>query len=870
MKSKDIRNSFLEFFKSKGMTAVPSSSLIPTADPTLLFTSAGMVQFKANFLGIDKSLKNAVSVQKCVRTTDIDNVGFTNRHLTFFEMLGNFSFGDYFKEEAIAYAWEYLTTVLKLDPAKLYVSIYKGGIAQRDDDAYNAWLKYVPAEKISELSEKDNFWTMGPTGPCGPCSEIYYDFGKKGEEHDCKGIECECGRYVEIWNLVFTQFDRAEDGTLTPLPQKNIDTGMGLERLTMAVQKTASLYETDLFTPITEAAKKILNITDKDAAETATLRIVADHVRSSSFLIAEGILPSNEGRGYILRRLVRRALRYGKIAGATEPFLHKLVPVVKEEFGGFYPEIKEHYKLIINTLTTEENAFFKTLETGECKLDEMLKECAGNFEGEKAFYLHETFGFPVELTQEIVTSKGKKFDMPGYEKAKKEAQEKSRSYADEFSKEKMKTFQQLEATLDNKFVGYEKLETKAKVLVIVNEDIEFVDSLSNAHGYVVLDTTPFYATSGGQVGDTGTLEGEGFTAKVSIAERPIEKLILHRIHVAGTLKKGQEVLAKVDSVNRRKTAANHTAIHMVNTALRRVLGESVHQAGSFVSPQMFRFDYTTPKAPTHEELEQVLEIANDEIMKEHPVYCELRPLSETKKLGAITLPGEKYADPARYVMVGGGFDMPQDKYSLELCGGTHVRNTNEIIMIIPLKESAVSSGVRRIEGVAGMAAIEYLKNIRTIFNKIAKIYMTSPNELENRVTATIEEMKNAKKEINDLRQKLLTGGAAAQEQVEELKDGLKLVSFHAKGAHPKELRIVADTIAQKNKGALILVGVDTDGKRSFVVKAAEGCTADAANLAKNLGAAFNGKAGGRADFAQGGCDPVDWGQFLKKAKEILS
>ncbi len=863
MKSAEIREKFLKYFESKGLKIVPSSSLIPHNDPTLLFTSAGMVQFKANFLGLDKSLKSAVTCQKCVRTTDIDSVGFTKRHLTFFEMLGNFSFGDYFKEGAIAYAWEFLTKELNIPAEKLYVSIYKGGIAARDEEAYKAWLKYVPASKISELGEKDNFWTMGPTGPCGPCSEIYVDFGA----NDCKnpkcGIECDCGRFVEIWNIVFTQFDRQEDGSIVPLAQKNIDTGMGLERLTMAMQGAPSLFETDIFLPLTNEAKKLLKIDGKTPMEVSTLRIVADHARSSSFLIAEGILPSNEGRGYILRRLIRRAVRYGKLQGAAEPFLYKLIEVVRSNFGKVYPEIEKNYSYIVDVIKMEETAFFRTLVNGEKRLSDLL-ENAKTLSGADAFDLYETFGFPFELTKEIAGLKNISVDEAGFKAAQKEAQKKSRAYADEDSKEKLKVLQKIENSLKNSFVGYEKMEVKTKVLALLNEKFEEVKTLKGT-GYVVLETTPFYPLGGGQVGDKGTIN----SFKVIDTVKALEKIILHKINVTDAVTEGAEVVAKVDTLKRKKTAANHTSIHLINEGLRQVLGKGVHQAGSFVSEDVFRFDYTTTKAPTVEELKKVFEIANAAVLAEHKVTCEIRPLKDADKLGAVTLPGEQYSDPARFVLVGANFDNTSDKYSLELCGGTHVNNTSEIINILLLKESALAAGIRRIEGAAGMAAVEYLKNKADILERTAKLLLSPADDVAARVEKLLEENKTAKKEISDLRQKLLTGGSdnsAAKE--ETLKDGSKFVAFYAEGATAKELRVLADNLGHKQKSAVILAAVDEEGKRSFVIKVVN-AKADAGAIAKKIAELFSGRAGGRADFAQGGCEAIEWQSFVAKILEIL-
>ncbi len=851
MKSTEIRNGFLQFFNSKGLPVKPSSSLIPHSDPTLLFTSAGMVQFKANFLGIDKSLKNATTCQKCVRTTDIDSVGFTERHLTFFEMLGNFSFGDYFKNEAIAWAWEYLTQVLQIPAEKLSVSIYKGGIAPRDEEAYNAWLKYVPAERIFELGEADNFWTMGPTGPCGPCSEIYYDFGDKGCQNPHCDITCNCGRYVEIWNLVFTQFDRQEDGTLNPLPHKNIDTGMGLERLCMAMQKARNVFETDLFTPLTAQAKKDLAIKGETKEEISALRIIADHVRSSSLLIAEGILPANEGRGYILRRLIRRAARYAKLMGNEKPYLYTLVPVVQSIFEGLYPEIDKNAQHIQDVLKQEESTFLKTLVTGEEKLASLLASCGKTLGGEEAFHLHETYGFPLELTKEIASAKGVTVDEAGYEKAKEAAQAKSRSYADEFSKEKAVIMQKVEngypATV---FVGYDHLQTQAKVLALLNEQFEFVDALDGS-GYGVFDKTSFYAESGGQVGDVGTVLKDGKeVAQISDTQKPLGKVFLHK--VKGTLNVGETVELSVNESLRKRCMANHSAIHLVNAALRQVFGNGVHQSGSFVSPDRFRFDYTLSKTPTAEELNRAWQIANAAAEAALPVYCQERPLADAERLGAVTLLGETYADPARFVLMGGSFENPQAKYSLELCGGTHVKNTAEVMTVLVLKEGSVSAGVRRIEGVAGYAALDYLKNVNKQADELASRLVVPAKDVFSRVNAIMDELKEVKKRFTQFREKTLAAGGI-NETAFTMKNGTTLVLRNAEGAEPKELRNIADTIAQKHTQALVIVSCDKDGKRSFVVKMAGKLpNTDAVTVAKMIAADLNGRAGGRADFAQGG------------------
>ena len=867
--STEIRNGYLQFFHSKGLPIIASSSLIPHSDPTLLFTSAGMVQFKANFLGIDKSLKNATTCQKCVRTTDIDSVGFTERHLTFFEMLGNFSFGDYFKKQAIAWAWEYLTKVLEIPAEKLSVSIYKGGIAPRDEEAYREWLNYVPKERIFELGEADNFWTMGTTGPCGPCSEIYYDFGDKGCQNPHCDITCDCGRYVEIWNLVFTQFDRQEDGSFKPLPHKNIDTGMGLERLCMAMQKAKNVFETDLFTPLTSQAQKDLGIKGQTKEEIAALRIIADHVRSSSFLIAEGILPSNEGRGYILRRLIRRAARYAKLMGNDKPYLYTLVPVVQSIFAGLYPEIDKNLSHIQDVLKQEEKTFLKTLVTGEEKLAELLACCGQTLPGEEAFHLHETYGFPLELTQEIAASRGVSVEAAGYEKAKASAQEKSRSYADEFTKGKAVMMQKIENGYPaTRFTGYETLEDEAEVLALLNEKFELADALCGV-GYAVFNQTPFYAESGGQVGDKGAVLADGKEiAQVEDVQKPLGKVYLHKVN--GTLKKGEKVTLRVNAALRKRCMANHSAIHLVNAALRQVFGTSVHQSGSYVSPERFRFDYTLSKTPSAEELNRAWSIANQAAENALPVTCQVRPLKDAEKLGAVTLLGETYADPARFVMMGGDFEHSEDKYSLELCAGTHVKNTAEVMTVLVLKEGSVSAGVRRIEGVAGYAALDYLKAVNCQADALAGRLEVPAKDVFTRVSAIMDELKEVKKRYTQFREKTLAAGGM-NEITFTMKNGSSLVIRNADGAEPKELRTIADTVAQKYKQALIIVTCDKEGKRSFVVKMVGKLpNTDAATVAKQIAADLNGRAGGRPDFAQGGGEAKrPWQELVGQLKETL-
>lgn len=872
MKSQDVRQTFLNYFKKRGLPVLPSSPLIPHGDPTLLFTSAGMVQFKANFLGLKKNLKNATTCQKCVRTTDIDNVGFTKRHLTFFEMLGNFSFGDYFKKEAISWAWDFLTNELKIDKDRLYVSIYKGGIAPRDEEAYEAWSKLVSKDRIYEFDEKDNFWTMGPTGPCGPCSEIYYDFGEDKGCPDCakNGIACDCGRFVEIWNLVFTQFNRLEDGTLELLPQKNIDTGMGLERLCMVMQNVDNPFDTDLFTPIATHAKKILHIDGDTKEEQTILRIVCDHIRSSCFLIAEGVLPSNEGRGYILRRIIRRAARYGRLAGRTSPFMWELVPTVVEMYYKQYPELQNSILHITNTLKAEGAAFYRTLTEGEERLAELLKDNPKEISGEEAFYLYETYGYPFELTKEILAEKGIKIDEEGFYTAQEKAKESSKKLASEFDKERVITIQKLEGMFGaTQFIGYEELSAKAKIIALLNKDFKEVNSLDK-EGYAVFDKTPFYAESGGQVGDIGLIyKNNEAVARITDTQKPLERIFLHKIAlVKGKLEVGEKVFLQVDELTRTKTAANHTSVHLINAALKKIFGEQVRQAGSYVDSERFRFDYTLSGAPQQSKLIAVISEANNLILQRLPVETQVRPLSDASELGATTLLGETYADPARFVLIAkDGFKDPMNRASLELCGGTHVKNTGDIMVIRVLKDSAVSNGVRRIEGVGGLSAIEVLKSMANAAKAVSLRLNTSVEEIDNRVSTLLKAEKELRKEVLNLRQKLASQEATDNIEKFTLKDGAKLVIFDAKDTPVKELRTLADNLADKNKDCAVLVASGDDTKRSFVVKSFEGGL-KAGDLVKNISSALNGRGGGRPDFAQGGIQNATWQDLTKLVKSL--
>ena len=693
MKGKEIRKIFLDFFKERGHEIVPGSSLIPADDPTLLFTNAGMVQFKKVFLGEEKRpYKRAASCQKCVRAggkhNDLENVGYTARHHTFFEMLGNFSFGDYFKKEAIAFAWELVTRVFSLPRERLYITIY-----EKDDEAGELWKKIagLSEDRIVKLGEKDNFWAMGDTGPCGPCSEIIYDQGEKFGcgKPDCRP-GCDCDRYLEIWNLVFMQYERNEKGELKPLPKGCIDTGMGLERITAVLQGVPTNYDTDLFAPIIKKISEITGREFKESKETeVAFKVIADHIRASVFLIAEGLIPSNEGRGYVLRRIIRRAERFGKILGLKEPFLYNLVEPVVSEWGDVYPEIKKTQEHVKNILKIEEEKFLETLETGLEILEKEVKKLKNqnkNFiPGDLLFKLYDTYGFPYDLVRDYVISMGFSLDLEGFEKLRTQAREKSRkTWKGEMEKipEEIKNI--VQQGVKTEFVGYETDEVKAKVISFVKDK----------NYYLITDRTAFYPEGGGQVSDTGVVLGEKAKAEV-LEVRRAGDLIFHKVKlIEGSFKEGEEVFMKIDVERRRNAERHHTATHLLHSALRKVLGEHVRQSGSLVAPDRLRFDFTHFKTLSPEEIKKVEKLVNEWILANYPVEIMFMKKEEAEKLGAMALFEEKYGEVVRVVKIG--------DISIELCGGTHVKRTGDIGLFKIIAETGVASGIRRIEAVSGI------------------------------------------------------------------------------------------------------------------------------------------------------------------------
>ncbi len=876
MQSYQIRKSFLDFFAKHGHPVVKSSPLIPEGDPTLLFTSAGMVQFKPYYLGLKTDMKRAASCQKSFRTTDIDNVGRTSRHMTFFEMLGNFSFGDYFKAESIAWGWEFLTKEMGLPAERFYPSVYRGGVAPRDEEARAIWEKVLPKgmqSHIVELGDSDNFWAMGDTGPSGPCSEIYWDRGERFAHKGCAGPGCSCDRYIEVWNHVFTQFDKRPGGVFNPLPKKNIDTGMGLERLAFVVEGKDNAFETSLFTPIMGAASKLLKAEAGSSPEVlAAFRIISEHLRASTFLLAEGIIPSNEGRGYVLRRLVRRASRYGRMLGAKDPFLHKLVPSVHEVYRDVYPEIISAEKTIKEALKFEEQGFIETLETGEKYLSDLLEKNPHGVPGEEAFKLYETYGFPLELTREIALKRNIPLDEAGFERARKAAQATAKAGWKDSGEKNAFLFQKAEEKFPpTVFTGYEAVEGEAKIVGLLDTAGNFVDSLKpGLEGWAALDRTPFYAESGGQVGDLGLfLAGGKAVAEVLDTQKPAGKVFFHRVKAVERLDAGQEVTAQVSTL-RYRTACNHTAVHVINAALKQVFGESTRQAGSIVTPDKFRFDYTTTKAPTKEELAKVEAISNAAVAENYRVFKAERPLKDAEKFGATTLLGEKYADPARFVLINkGGFDREKDRYSLELCGGTHIDALGELMLVKVLKDSSVSRGVRRIEGVAGLAAVDHLRAAAELAEAAAKKLSVPVEELPARLEqllASLKELKNGKAKAAPAAKagegkKLLSGGIDGS--------GSSFMVYDAGDLDMKALRGFSDQVKKGLSSTLLFIYSVSGGKFSFIVTHTGDVGADASAIAKGAAAALNGSGGGRKDFAQGGGEPpADMAAFEKTLAEL--
>ncbi len=851
---------------------MPSDSLVPSSDPTLLFTSAGMVQFKAHFLQqIPLTFTRAASSQRCLRTTDIDSVGRTPRHHTFFEMLGNFSFGDYFKEDAIAWGWEFLTKQLSLPKDRLWITIYKD-----DEEAGKMWLKHVPASRIVKMGEDTNFWTMGPTGPCGPCSEIHWDLEGKNDG----AIPDDSARWMEVWNLVFTQFDRQEDGKLLPLPKKNIDTGMGLERLTAVAEGVKSNFDTSLFKPLVGFAENTFNTKlGADEKKNLSIRIVADHLRAITFLVYDGILPSNEGRGYVLRRLLRRATRQGQLFGVKDAFLYKGVPTVVDLMKETANDLVKRMPNIQDLIKQEEERFLETLETGSEKLSTMIK--TKKISGEDVFKLYDTYGFPPELTKEILEESNMSFDEKAFAKAREEAQGLSREGWKGSGAQDVTIYNELFKKIGaSKFVGYETLNTTAPIKAILKKGKQVEALKAGEEGEIIAGESSFYPEGGGQVGDQGAIKiGKDVVADVLDAQKPVNGLIVHVVKAKKDLKVGDTVEFAVNPNTRNPTVRHHTATHLLHAALRQVLGTSVTQAGSLVAPEKLRFDYTASKAPTPEQIRRIEDLVNEAILKNMPATAQEFPADVARKMGAMALFGEKYGDKVRCLLVSEfDYTQPEKAFSLELCGGTHAHASGDIGAFKIISDTSISAGVRRMEAVAGTVALDYFRGIEQSVLSIADKLKATPNEVQARVSKLIDKQKSLEQEIRDLKLKLAQGGgsgAAAGPEIQNV-NGIQLAVNVADGLDVNELRTLVDRLKQQIKSGVVFAAstIDDEGKEkvSFVVAATpdmkdKGVNAGA--IAKAAAAELGGSGGGRPDFAQGGGQGKDKLQALLKKIPLL-
>ena len=843
----DIRKSFLDFFVSKGHTVVASSPLVPGNDPTLMFTNSGMVQFKDVFLGTDKRPYNrAVSVQACLRAggkhNDLENVGYTARHHTFFEMLGNWSFGDYFKRESLKWAWELLTTVYKLPPERLLATVY-----QEDDEAYDIWTKEIglPPERVIRIGDNkggryksDNFWMMADTGPCGPCSEIFYDHGPHIPGGPPGSPEEDGDRFIEIWNNVFMQFDMKEDGSVTPLPAPCVDTGMGLERLAAILQHVHSNYEIDLFDALIKAAARETGVSDLD---NKSLRVIADHIRATAFLVSDGVIPSNEGRGYVQRRIVRRAIRHGYKLGKKTPFFHKLVADLVRLMGDAYPKLREQEQRITEVLKTEEERFFETLANGMEILDAALEGGAKVLPGDVAFKLHDTYGFPLDLTNDVCRERDVEVDEAGF----KAAMEKQKAQARAAGKFKMDKV--LEYTgAANQFTGYEKLAETAKIVAIYVDGTSAAALKAGQNGVVVLDTTPFYAESGGQVGDEGAItSGSARFAVDDTLKIKADVFGHHGTLQEGTLNVGDTVQAEVNTAVRAATMRNHSVTHIMHKALREVLGTHVQQKGSLVNADRTRFDFTHNGAVTQSEIREIERRVNEEILANHPTQARVMDIESAQKTGAMMLFGEKYGETVRVLDIGS---------SRELCGGTHVQRTGDIGLFKVVSEGGVAAGVRRIEAVTGTNALAYLQSLEDTVNQAAGTLKAPVAELNSRIAQALENARALEKEVAALKGKLASSqGDELVSQAVDVK-GLKVLAAALPGADAKTLRDTLDKLKDKLKtAAIVLAAVDGDK-----VQLAAGVTSDsvgrikAGELVNFVAQQVGGKGGGKPDMAMAG------------------
>ena len=872
MTGNEIRTQFLNYFKKHQHRIVRSSSLVPQDDPTLLFINAGMVQFKRVFLGEEKrDYVRATTSQKCVRAggkhNDLENVGYTARHHTFFEMLGNFSFGDYFKEGAIEFAWDLLTNGYGLPADKLIASIFLD-----DDEAYDLWRKNIglPDDRIVRFGEKDNFWSMGDTGPCGPCSEILID---RGEQYGCGrpdcAVGCECDRYLEIWNLVFMQFNRDASGKMTPLPKPSIDTGMGLERIVSIIQDVPSNFDTDLILPIIRRTEELARRQFGESRETdVAMKVIADHSRAAAFLIGDGIMPSNEGRGYVLRRILRRAIRYGRNIGLNRPFLHKTASVVFDIMDAAYPELSRAAAFITNIIENEEVRFLETLDTGLKLLNDTLAEIKAGGEnrvpGDVIFKLYDTYGFPVDIVRDVVRDENMGLDMDGFDRAMDAQRTRSRSVASFASISD--AYKKLSAGgFKPEFRGYEMLTADSRVRLIVAGDKEISEAVAGQSVELVAEETPFYAAAGGQVGDSGKITAKNFEMQVVDTIKDPTGIVIHKGNViSGKIKKGQKVTLSVDAAKRRATTLNHTATHILHAVLREVLGEHVKQAGSLVAPDRLRFDFTHFSPLEPETLAEIETRINRRIRQNVPTHTEEMEAEAAFKTGAMALFEEKYGDRVRVVSL--------SDFSKELCGGTHTGKTGDIGLFKIVSESGIAAGVRRIEALTGEGALQYVQKTSRLLEDAAHLVKEKPDALIVKIKKMLRDLKALEKEIDHLKTKMVSDSADISGEGIQTINGTQVLIQRVAADHPAALRDLADKLKEKIKSGIIVLG-GVNGPKAFLIV---GVTKDltdrfhAGNVIKQIAATVGGSGGGRSDMAQaGGTQPENLDRALNQAYEVI-
>lgn len=848
MDSREIRSAFLDFFASKGHTIVESSSLVPDNDPTLLFTNAGMVQFKDAFaFRENRGYTRAASVQRCVRAggkhNDLDNVGYTARHHTFFEMLGNFSFGDYFKEDAILFAWEFLTDVVGLPADKLWVTVHES-----DDEAEQIWIEKVGFDpnRITRLGDDDNFWTMGDTGPCGPSSEIFYDHGPDVPGGPPGSEDGDLDRFIEIWNLVFTQYDRSADGTLTPLPKKCVDTGMGLERLAAVVQHVHDNYDIDLFQALIRKSADLLGTTDLG---NPSLKVIADHIRSAVFLISDGVVPSNEGRGYVLRRIIRRALRHGHKLQSSGPFFHDLVAEVVAQMGEAYPLIAQTQEQVDRILLKEEQQFDLTLDQGMRILGEAIQALEGTeIPGEVVFKLYDTYGFPTDLTADIARERNLTIDMAGFDSEMEAQRERARA-SSQFG---VSDTGDLQLEFVTEFVGYDSLEDESTVVALIRDGEQVDGAEAGERVAVVLDRTPFYAESGGQVGDTGEMYAEGLRLAIRDTRKNGDAFVHQAEVLEGSVKVGDKLTSSVDRLIREATKLNHSATHLMHAALKQVLGEHVNQRGSLVNSERLRFDFSHFEPVTKDQIREIERVVNDQVMRNSDVQTEVMALDAAKEKGAMALFGEKYSEEVRVLTMGDGF-------SIELCGGTHASRTGDIGLFRITSEQGVAAGVRRIEAVTGSGALALVEEQEDLINQSASLIKADASSLLDKLQSLVEQNKKLEKTVADLNRKLATGGG--QDVAESAVDlgGFKLLVTQLDGADPKSLPDALDQLKNKIGSGIVILGTVSDGKVGLIAGVTRDLTDrfNAGELVNHVASQVGGKGGGRPDMARAGGSQPD-------------